>query len=155
MNPSITPDILKIYARKDADAYISPRAGETKFGEKISFIEDVKELINHPAKYVLLGIPEDIGVRANYGNSGTSKCWEATLGSLLNIQYNHLLDAKNVILLGEINCHQEMVPGRSRYPPDRARAVPPLDRHALLPRYASITRGFLRTSSRSEERRVG
>lgn len=113
MNTSITPDILKIYAKKDVDAYISPRAGETKFGEKISFIEDVKELINHPAKYVLLGIPEDIGVRANYGNSGTSKCWEATLGSLLNIQYNHLLDAKNVILLGEINCHQEMVAAAS------------------------------------------
>jgi len=109
MNTTITPDILKIYAKKDVASYISPRAGETKFGEKISFIGDVEELKNHTAKYVLLGIPEDIGVRANHGNAGTSKCWEATLASLLNIQYNHLLDAENVILLGEINCHQQMV----------------------------------------------
>src|SRR5690554_223534 len=99
MNTTITPDILKIYAKKDVDSYISPRAGETKFGEKISFIEDVKELKNHAAKYVLLGIPEDIGVRANHGNTGTSQCWEATLASLLNIQYNQWSAEETVMLL--------------------------------------------------------
>jgi formiminoglutamase len=57
---------------------------------------------------VLLGIPEDIGVRANYGNAGTSKAWEASLGSLLNIQQNHLTNAENVILLGEIDSETQM-----------------------------------------------
>ncbi|HPE82713.1 MAG: formimidoylglutamase [Aequorivita sp.] len=100
--------LLKIYAENDIVSFIKKRAGETKFGEKVNFVDTLQDLNNHSAKYVLLGIPEDIGVRANYGNAGTSKAWEATLGSLLNIQYNHLTNAENVILLGEIDCDAQM-----------------------------------------------
>jgi formiminoglutamase len=100
--------LLKIYSEKDIASFIKKRAGESKFGEKINFVETLENLKNHPAKYVLLGIPEDIGVRANYGNAGTSKAWEAALGSLLNIQHNHLTNAENVILLGEIDCDTQM-----------------------------------------------
>lgn len=107
MSTSIS-DILKIYSKEDVSAYINTRAGETKFGEKISFIEQLDDLKNHKAKYVLLGIPEDIGVRANYGNAGTSQAWKAALGALLNIQHNYLTNAENLILLGEINCDQQM-----------------------------------------------
>ncbi len=100
--------LLKIYSEKDVVSFIKKREGETKFGEKIHFVETIDELKNNPAKYVLLGIPEDIGVRANYGNPGTSKAWEAALGSLLNIQHTHLTNAENVILLGEIDCDTQM-----------------------------------------------
>ncbi len=100
--------LLKIYSEKDIASFIKKRAGESKFGEKVNFVETLENLKNHPAKYVLLGIPEDIGVRANYGNAGTSKAWEAALGSLLNIQHNHLTNAENVILLGEIDCETQM-----------------------------------------------
>lgn len=99
---------LKIYSEESIASFLSIRAGETKLGEKINFVKDLEELRNHPAKYVLLGIPEDIGVRANYGNPGTSKAWEATLGSLLNIQHNHLTNAKNLIVLGKIDCEVQM-----------------------------------------------
>lgn len=99
---------LKIYSEKDVASLLKIRAGETKFGEKLNFVETSEDLKNHSAKYVLLGIPEDIGVRANYGNPGTSKAWEAALGSLLNIQHNHLTNAENVILLGEIDCETQM-----------------------------------------------
>lgn len=100
--------LLKIYSEKDIASFIKKRAGETKFGEKVAFVKTLEDLKNHPAKYVLLGIPEDIGVRANYGNPGTSKAWEASLGSLLNIQQNHLTNAENVILLGEIDSETQM-----------------------------------------------
>lgn len=100
--------VLKIYSEKDISSVLKRRAGETKFGEKISFVEKLEDLKAHPSKYVLLGIPEDIGVRANYGNSGTSKAWEAALGALLNIQYNYLTNAENLILLGEIGCEDQM-----------------------------------------------
>lgn len=100
--------VLKIYSEKDISSVLKRRAGETKFGEKISFVENLDDLNNHPSKYVLLGIPEDIGVRANYGNAGTSKAWEAALGALLNIQYNYLTNAENLILLGEIDCDDQM-----------------------------------------------
>jgi len=100
--------LLKFYSEKHIASYLKKREGETKFGEKVSFIKSFEDLKNHSAKYVLLGIPEDIGVRANYGNPGTSKAWEAALGSLLNIQYNQLTNAENVILLGEIDCDSQM-----------------------------------------------
>lgn len=99
---------LKIYSKKDIFPFLKKRNGETKFGEKISFVNTFENLKTHPAKFVLLGIPEDIGVRANYGNPGTSKAWEAALESLLNIQHNRLTNAENVILLGEINCETQM-----------------------------------------------
>lgn len=99
---------VKIYSQKDAAPFIKKRGGEIKFGEKICFVESLTDLKNHSAKYVLLGIPEDIGVRANYGNPGTSKAWEAALGNLLNIQYNHFNNAENIILLGEIDCDTQM-----------------------------------------------
>jgi formiminoglutamase len=100
--------ILKIYSEKDISSYVKNRAGETKFGEKVGFVKTLEDLKNHTAKFVLLGIPEDIGVRANYGNPGTSKAWEAALGSLLNIQHNDLVNAENTILLGEIDCETQM-----------------------------------------------
>lgn len=101
-------NLLKIYSEKNTASFLKKRAGETKFGENVIFVKSLEDLKNHSAKYVLLGIPEDIGVRANYGNPGTSKAWEAALGSLLNIQSNHLTNAENVILLGEINCETQM-----------------------------------------------
>ncbi|MAP80738.1 MAG: arginase [Aequorivita sp.] len=101
-------DFLKIYTPKDVSSLLKPRAGEIKFGEKVCFVENLESLQKHPAKYVLLGIPEDIGVRANYGNPGTAKAWQAALGSLLNIQHNKYINAENVILLGEIDCETQM-----------------------------------------------
>ncbi|MDP2688062.1 MAG: formimidoylglutamase [Aequorivita sp.] len=104
---------LKIYSEKDVASFIKQREGETKFGEKVGFVESLEDLKNHTAKYVLLGIPEDIGVRANYGNPGTLKAWEAALGSLLNIQHTHLTNAEDVILLGEIDCDTQMKQAKS------------------------------------------
>lgn len=100
--------VLKIYSEKDVATIIKRRAGETKFGEKVAFVQKLEDLKNHPSKYVLLGIPEDIGVRANFGNAGTSKAWEAALRGLLNIQNNYLTNADNLILLGAIDCDAEM-----------------------------------------------
>ena len=101
-------DILKIYSESDISSILRKRAGETKFGEKVSFVENLEDLKKHPSKYVLFGIPEDIGVRANYGNLGASEAWKAALSSLLNIQHNAYTNAENVILLGEIDCDKQM-----------------------------------------------
>lgn len=99
---------VKIYSEKEISYFINPRAGETKFGEKVAFVTNLEELKNHSAKYVLLGIPEDIGIMANYGNAGAAKAWQSSLGSLLNIQHNSLIQAQNVVVLGEIDCDTQM-----------------------------------------------
>lgn len=100
---------LKLYDQKNIIHFISRREGETKFGEKISFIQDLDELENSGSKYVLLGIPEDIGIRANSGNPGAAKAWHCCLKSLLNIQVNQYSDPENLLLLGEIACKELMV----------------------------------------------
>lgn len=95
---------LKIYRPKDIDKLISRRKGEKKFGEDLIFINDLEELDTHSARYVLLGIPEDIGVRANYGNPGTAGAWQCLLKSLVNVQENRFNNPKDLILLGEVEC---------------------------------------------------
>lgn len=97
---------LKIYKQADIDKLISRRKGETKFGEKLKFVGSLDELKNNPAKYVLLGIPEDIGVRANHGKPGTSRAWQSLLPALANIQVNRFNDPENLVLLGELDCKE-------------------------------------------------
>ena len=95
-----TEDILKKYTRT--------RQGEVKLGQVLTTVTDWASLQNASQKYVLFGIPEDIGVRANHGNSGTSQAWEACLKTLCNIQQNQFTGAENLVVLGEIQCTAEM-----------------------------------------------
>ncbi|QYA27044.1 formimidoylglutamase [Gramella sp. MT6] len=99
---------LKFYKSSHIDKLISKRKGEEKFGEKLQFVANLEELETHKAKYVLLGIPEDIGVRANFGKPGTSRAWKTALSSLVNIQVNRFNDPENLILLGEVDCTELM-----------------------------------------------
>ena len=98
---------IKIYSRQKIAGLISLRDGETKFGERIGLIEDFSGLQTHPARYVLFGIPEDIGVRANQGKAGSSNAWSLALKSLLNVQANRYTNPENLLLLGEIDCSVE------------------------------------------------
>lgn len=101
-------DGLKLYRKAHIEKSISKRNGEVKFGERFQYIENINELDSHPAKYVLFGISEDIGVRANSGKPGTSKAWNNLLPALANIQVNRFNDPKNLILLGELECRDLM-----------------------------------------------
>lgn len=98
---------IRVYAEKDISRYLSPRIGETKLGEKIRLLES-EGLSGNSADFVIFGIPEDIGVRANYGKPGTSKAWESFLGAFLNVQHNLFLDPGKILLLGEIDTSEEM-----------------------------------------------
>jgi formiminoglutamase len=88
------------------------RSGEIKFGEKMIVIPPGIDKINFikesEAKYVLLGIPEDIGVRANYGRPGAASAWQSAIKSIANIQHNRFCKGSNIIVLGQINVSQEM-----------------------------------------------
>src|SRR5690606_2860789 len=88
---------IKLYHYKTVQKLINPRKGEAKFGEKVNYIERIEDLNSHPARYVLFGIPEDIGVRANFGNPGTAGAWHVCLKSLLNTQSNRYTNPENVI----------------------------------------------------------
>ncbi|SNR83824.1 formimidoylglutamase [Flavobacterium sp. ov086] len=88
------------------------RSGEIKFGEKMIVIPKGVDKLNFlkesEAKYVLLGIPEDIGVRANFGRPGAASAWESAIKSIANIQHNRFSKGSQIIVLGQINVTEEM-----------------------------------------------
>lgn len=65
-------------------------------------------LAEMPGRYVLLGFPEDIGVRANYGRGGAYSAWIPALSTFLNTQSNPALRGDDIILLGHIDFSSAM-----------------------------------------------
>lgn len=95
---------FKFYNKQDVLNLTRIRRFETKLGERIQVISNAAELEKSlqasSAKMVLLGVPEDIGVKANLGVGGTDSAWIPFLQSFLNIQSNDFLDGNEILLLG-------------------------------------------------------
>lgn len=94
---------LVIATQAQIDERISKRPGETKLGERIQLADAgnwEESVRTSSARYVLIGIPEDIGVRANLGVGGAHTVWEAALKALLNVQQTSVLDGAAILLLG-------------------------------------------------------
>jgi len=98
---------FKFYTKADILSLTKVRRFETKIGERLQHIKSEGEwpdVINQStAKYVLIGIPEDIGVRANYGIGGTTTAWLSFLSSFLNTRSNDFLPGDNILLLGHFD----------------------------------------------------
>ena len=103
------------YTKDRITNYINHRKGETKFGEALQFVKNFEELETTEVDYVIFGIPEDIGVRGNFGKPGTSKAWSAFLNSFCNIQANEYNQPDNCLVLGEINCSSFMKASLATY----------------------------------------
>jgi formiminoglutamase len=99
-------NIIKIYHQDDIKSLVRIRDGEVKIGEQVSYLQpdDLWEtqLQNSECTFVLLGIPEDIGVKANYGRGGADTAWKPALESFLNQQSNVFLTGENVTILGHV-----------------------------------------------------
>jgi formiminoglutamase len=94
---------FKIITRAEVDALTSKRDGETKLGETVQCFDTAawqESLKASTAQFVLLGIPEDIGVRANYGVGGTQSLWQPALKAILNVQDTALLRGSQIVVLG-------------------------------------------------------
>ena len=105
-------DKLTVFSSKDLAQITQHRSGEIKFGEKIITVpvdENWVEFItNCDAKFVLVGLPEDVGIKANFGRTGAATAYESTLKSLVNFQHNKFCKGNELIALGEINFTKEM-----------------------------------------------
>ena len=98
---------FKFYSKEDILSLTKIRRYETKIGERLQHIkqeEDWKEQLEQSdAAYVVLGIPEDIGVLANYGTAGTTTAWLPFLSAFLNTKSNDFLTGDNILLLGHFD----------------------------------------------------
>lgn len=106
-NPLSGMQHLKIYNKKDILSLVKIRRFETKLGECLQVIIDssdvAKSLAESTAKYVLFGVPEDLGAKGNLGIGGTDTLWIPFLQSFLNIQSNDFFDGAEILLLGHFD----------------------------------------------------
>jgi formiminoglutamase len=97
---------LHIATHSHIDHLTARRPGETKLGEQVQTVSAdnwQQELKASKARFVLVGIPEDIGVRANYGVGGAHTLWEHALKSILNVQHTNGLKGDDLLVLGDFN----------------------------------------------------
>ena len=98
---------FKFYSKQDILSLTRIRKFETKLGERINCLKDKNQweisLKENAARYVVIGIPEDIGIKANQGLGGADSAWSAFLSSFLNIQSNDFLSGENILLLGHFD----------------------------------------------------
>ena len=80
------------------------RRGEPRLGEVLSLITSKQALEDSKARYLLIGIPEDIGVRANGGRPGTEKTWDAFLSHFCSLPVAKNSPIDKVAILGTIAC---------------------------------------------------
>ena len=97
---------------KDLAKITNHRSGEIKFGEKMITVpkdtDSLTFLTTCEAKYVLFGIPEDIGIRANFGRPGAASAWDSAIKSIANIQHNRFCKGNQLFILGQLNVSAEM-----------------------------------------------
>lgn len=98
---------LKVYGKQDVLSLTKIRRFETKLGERIQILNDSSDIDaaikKSTAKYVLFGVPEDLGAKGNLGIGGTDTLWIPFLQSFLNIQSNDFFDGGEVLLVGHFD----------------------------------------------------
>lgn len=98
---------FKFYDKQDVLSLTKIRRYETKLGERVQLSAGPHlletTLQQSTAPFVLFGIPEDIGVKANMGIGGADSVWMPFLQSFLNIQSNDFLEGSNILLLGHFD----------------------------------------------------
>lgn len=104
---------LVLFNNSDLKKLLNKRSGESKFGEHIKTLSSIsniyEQLENLDVSYVIIGLPEDIGVFANHGKSGTCKTWNVAIKFLLNIQNNEFTKANQVLVLGYLDFTTELL----------------------------------------------
>jgi formiminoglutamase len=100
------------FSATDLAKITNHRSGEIKFGERMQTVPagvSISDFINTcSARFVLFGIPEDIGIRANFGRPGAASAWLSAISSIANIQYNSFCKGKELLVLGQLDVRKEM-----------------------------------------------
>ncbi len=116
--------------KPDFDRLVNNRKGEVKLGERISVYQG-DNLNNYPCKYAVVGIPEDIGVRANFGRPGAELAWESFLPRFLNLQSVGEED-KEILFMGALDCEDLNLQSRNLSAENLSQLVSKLDQQVEL-----------------------
>jgi arginase family enzyme len=96
---------------------VTPRAGETKLAQTVlthnpntSLEETLNTAKNNQVRFVIMGIGEDIGPRANLGRGGATDAFESAIAQFLNLQSNRFFIGKQCLVLGQIKTDDLQLP---------------------------------------------
>lgn len=134
---------LRVPAIDDLRRLTSGREGEVRLGHRVPPLGPGGEP-PAGARVAVLGVPEDIGVRANLGIPGARRMWRTFLPRFLNMQSNRFLDGDRVAIAGVVDVRDIRKATRSL---DPARARTSRVRNEQL--------GALREAVREVDSRVG
>ena len=70
---------LHTYSSADLLALTTCREGETKLGQEFATVSTLEQLTTSAAKFVVVGLAEDVGVLANGGKPGAANTWSEVL----------------------------------------------------------------------------
>jgi formiminoglutamase len=98
---------LKVYSKQDVLSLTKIRRFETKLGERLQVVRNTadieRSIAGSNAKYVLFGVPEDLGAKGNYGIGGADTLWIPFLQSFLNVQSNDFFDGGDILIIGHFD----------------------------------------------------
>ncbi|MCL1139285.1 formimidoylglutamase [Shewanella pneumatophori] len=101
---------LSLFTEDNRRSLLSTRDGETKLGQQVqlasaaqSIADNLSQAKTNGARFVILGIGEDIGPRANLGRGGATNAFESAMAQFLNLQSNRFLNGKQCLVLGQIS----------------------------------------------------
>ena len=103
---------LRPIAEGDLRAMMSGRAGETRLGEVLRTCDSGGQL-PPGVRIAVLGVPEDVGVRANLGRPGTRRMWREALRALAHMQANATIDASRIAVMGAVDVRDIQCRGKA------------------------------------------
>lgn len=89
------------YSQDEIQSFIKIRPNEIKLGERV-------HIGNFEGKFIIVGIPESVGVKVNLGIGGTESLWNSFLSSFLNIQSTNKLLGDEISILGYFDFPQNI-----------------------------------------------
>ena len=84
----------------DVQSRTRTRPHETKLGERILV---QSKLEPSGPRFILFGVKEDLGARANFGLGGAATAWDSFLNAFLNVQDTPFLRGQEIQLLGHFD----------------------------------------------------
>ena len=98
---------INFISKQHALQLTKKRKGEKRVGEVATYYKPEFSLDENLKKsdctFVLVGIPEDVGVRANFGRSGAYSAWQPALENVLSIQSNCFFTGKELFVAGALD----------------------------------------------------
>ncbi|GAB1405571.1 MAG: arginase family protein [Lentimicrobiaceae bacterium] len=92
---------IQFFNKETIKALISFREGEEKLGETLRISQD-GNIDDFSGKFVILGISEDIGIRANFGIAGAASAYRSFVKSFVNVHNTTKFNGEQFLLLGQI-----------------------------------------------------